>query len=152
MDSIVNDEVTTFEMPKGIEVVTSSVYSDEPCFYLGEVIRLSKSGKTLCRYQILKVIRNDRLVTACIYLGPASKFLADEFQLIGGSVDDEGKGWAVHTVAELQEGAEDLRSRPPHRELEPWDLDAAFKNHVEERIKTQNHRSTSGRYVTIERK
>ena len=125
-------------------VVVTTVFADEPCFLLAEENRLSRSGKTLCRYQLLKVVREDRLVTAYIYLGPASKFKADQFQMLGGWVDEAGRGEAVHTVAELQAGAEELRSRPPRRELEPLDLRGGFKDHVEERGRRARHLTTSG--------
>jgi len=132
------------DLPKAIEAVTNKVFADEPCFFLAEENRLSRSGKTMCRYQLLKVVRGDRLVTAYIYLGPASKFKADQFNMLGGVVDENGRGEAVHTVQELQEGADELRSRPPRRELEPLDMQGMYRDHIEERIKTDNHLTTSG--------
>ena len=130
--------------PKGLATVATTVSADEPCFYLAEENRLSRSGKTMCRYQLLKVVRKDRLVTAYVYLGPSSKFKADQFHMIGGWVDDTGKGQAVHTVGELQAGADELRSRPPRRELEPLDLQTGFLNQIEERGRRARHRTTFG--------
>ena len=39
-----------------------------------------------------------------------------------------------------------LRDEVPtlHREAEPWDMQGAYRDHIEERIKTENHLTTSG--------
>ena len=132
------------DIPRAIEAVTKVVLADEPCFLLAEENRLSRSGKTMVRYQLLKIVRNDRLVTAYIYLGPAKKFHADQFHMLGGVVDENGRGVAVHTVAELQAGAEELRSRPPRRELEPMDLPGLWIDYVDERHRRGKHLTTSG--------
>lgn len=145
------DLISKFERPKGVEVYTKTVFADEPCFMLVEGNRLNEATTTLCRFQTLRVVRNDSLVTAVVLLGNASDFTADGFQIPGGWIDEAGRGEAVHTVAELQEIAQFLRAEPPRRELEPWDLDSAYKNHVEERIRQQKHQSTSGPFLSIER-
>ena len=138
---------TATEAPKGmkaIEVITSHVTSDEPCFYLAEMNRLSRSGKTMVRYQLLKIVRNDRLVTAYIYLGPSKKFTADQFQMVGGVVDDNGRGFAVHTVAELQDGADELRGRSPRRELEPLPLQNMLREELDQKGRFVKRRSSFG--------
>lgn len=132
------------DIPKALDAITTKVFADEPCFFLSEENRLSRTGKTMCRYQLLKIVRNDRLVTAYIYLGPSRKFPADQFGMLGGNIDENGRGEAVHTVAELQSGAEELRSRPPRRELEPLRLQSDFRDHVEERVRQGKHQSTFG--------
>ena len=139
------------DIPKAIEVVTNKVFDDEPCFWLSEENRLSKSGKTMCRYQLLKIVRNDRLVTAYIYLGPASKFTADQFNIMGGTIDEKGRGEAVHTVAELRSGADELRALPPRRELAPLPLQNRFRDRVEERVRQDRHQSTFGHQGQIVR-
>ena len=78
------------------------------------------------------VVRENRLGTAYIYLGPASKFKADQFQMIGGYMSN-GRGYSDHTVAELQDGADILRNRPPRRELEPSPLQDLFQRHNEQK-------------------
>ena len=132
------------DIPKALEAVTNKVFDDEPCFFLSEENRLSKSGKTMVRYQMLRVVRNDRLVTAYIYLGPASKFSADQFNMMGGIIDENGKGEAVHTVAELRAGADELRALPPRRELAPLPLQNRFRDRIEERVRQDRHQSTFG--------
>lgn len=133
-----------FRPPKGVTAVTTEVFSDEPCFFLAEENRLSEDSKSMCRYQLLKVVRNDTLVTAYVNLGPADNFEADQFTMLGGTIDENGRGEAVHTVGELQDGAAEIRSRKPRRELEPWDLQSAFQNHVEERSRQATRKSTFG--------
>jgi len=145
------DIVTHFQRPLGIEVYTNAVSADEPCYLLVEVNRLNEATDTLCRFQILKVVRDDSVVTACVPLGPAKDYTADGFTVPGGWIDEDGRGEAVHTVAELQEIAQFLRAEPLHRELEPLDLGGAYKDHVIENIKQQNHQTTSGPHITIER-
>ena len=145
------DLLYPFRRPKGVEVYTQTVSDDEPCFLLTEGDRLSEDSKEMGRYQTLRIVRKDSLVTACVYLGPSSKYQADGFQIPGGWIDDDGRGEAVHTVAELREIADYFRSEPPRRELAPWDLDAAYKNHVEERVRAQDHRSTFGSKGSIVR-
>lgn len=135
-----NEIVGWFAVGQAIEVRTRVVTDDEPIFYLGEFIRPSQSGKSKSRYQLLRIVRDNMLVTAYIYLGPAHKFHADQFQIPGG---DPYTGQVWHTVAELQAIADELRSRKPRRELEPADLQGAFRNMVEERKKRTRHQSTS---------
>ena len=141
----------SLETPKGVAVVTRAVIDDEPCFSLREENRLSEDSKEMGRYQILRVVRNDRLVTAAIYLGPSSQFTAEPFYLVGGLIDDEGKGEADHTVAELQEMADEIRARPNVQITEGQDLQAGYINHVEERIKQQKHHSTFGSHTQLVR-
>ena len=138
------EDLKEVEPPKQVDAVVTTVFADEPCFFLAEENRLSRSGKTMCRYQILKVVRKDRLVTAYIYLGPASRFHADQFHMVGGWVDDTGRGQACHTVGELQTGADELRSRAPRRELERMPLQEMFRERVDQRQRFAKRRTTSG--------
>ena len=129
----------------GVESTTITVQEDEPCFFLGEFEAQSPDFKGTRRYQMLKVVRKDRLVTAYIDLGPAKSFKADCFTMAGGVVDENGRGEAFHTVKELQDGALELRNRKPRREWEPLDLQTAWLNHVEEKQRRRKHQSTFGR-------
>lgn len=133
----------TFSLGRSFEVRTRAVLDDEPCFYLMEANLPSKSGRSMSRFQVLRIVRDDQLVTAYVYLGPASSFQADQFQMIGGVIED-GRGRAVHTVGELREGAEELRNQTPRREQEPSDLPTAFQNYVEEKKRREEHLSTFG--------
>ena len=137
-------EVGWFKVKEGIDVTTRVVLDNEPCFFLGEFDLPSKSGKTKSRYQLLRVVRDDRLVTAYVYLGPSATFTADQFTMVGGWFSENGKGYAEHTVAQMQEGATELRSRPQRRELEPSDLQGAFRNMTEEKGRRVRNQSSFG--------
>ena len=140
-----------FNAKQAVEITTKAVTDDEPCFFLGEFNLPSRSGKTRVRYQILRVVRNDHLETAYVYLGPASSFHADEFTMLGGTVNDYGKGEAVHTVAELRDGAERIRNEKLHREQRPSDLQGAFRNYTEEKGRRRKKESTFGYHGQIVR-
>jgi hypothetical protein len=140
-----------FENPQGLVVSTNRVFDDEPCFSLREENRLSKSGKSFCRYQILRVVRDDRLVTAVVYLGMAANYTADPFQVVSGVIDDDGKGEALYSVAEVRDVADEIRARPPRREVKPQDLQGQYVAHVEETIRKQRHQSTFGSKVSLVR-
>jgi hypothetical protein len=136
-------EVVHFRMTSALDTITRAVVADEPCYVLAELNLPSRSGKSKSRFQILRIVRNDRLVTAYVYLGPSSKFKADQLLIPGGQVE-HGKGIAWHTVAELQEMADGLRAQPPHRETEPSDLQTAFRNMVEEKKRRSRKQSSFG--------
>jgi D-arabinose 1-dehydrogenase-like Zn-dependent alcohol dehydrogenase len=136
-------EVVHFRMTSALDTVTRAVVADEPCYVLAELNLPSRSGKSKSRFQVLRVVRNDRLVTAYVYMGPASQFKADQVMIPGGQVEN-GKGIAWHTVAELQEIADELRVKPPYREIEPSDLQAAFQNMVEEKKRSRRKHSSFG--------
>ena len=137
-------EVGWFKVKEGIDVTTRVVLDNEPCFFLGEFDLPSKSGRTKSRYQLLRVVRDDCLVTAYVYLGPSATFTADQFTMVGGWFSENGKGYAEHTVAQMQEGATELRSRPQRRELEPSDLQGAFRNMTEEKGRRVRKQSSFG--------
>jgi hypothetical protein len=127
-------EVVHFRMASALDTITRAVVADEPCYVLAELNLPSRSGKSKSRFQILRVVRNDRLVTAYVYMGPSGKFKADQ----------HGRGIAWHTVAELQEIADELRAQPLHREIEPSDLQTAFQNMVEEKKRRRRKQSSFG--------
>jgi len=92
-----------------IAVATTHYNVDEPCMGLYEM-NLSVPGKGIHRFQILNVIRGDKVAECRIDLGPKTK--ADQFRIPGGVVDNvTGKGEILHTVGELQDIADHLRSR-----------------------------------------
>lgn len=143
--------IGAFDATHALDAVTRAVRDDEACFFLGEFNLLSRSGKSRSRYQLLRVVRVDRLVTAYVYLGPAKKYAADQFQMLGGVVNEQGRGQAVHTVGELQDGADRIRNDPPRRELQGSDLPKAWRNHVEERGRRARHQSTFSRQGQVVR-
>ena len=146
----VGDIIGWFTSGHAIEVRTRVVTDDEPCYLLAELNRPSLTYKSRSRYQMLWVVRGDRLVTAHVYLGPAASFAHDQFQIPGGEIS-EGRGKVWHTVAELREIADELRALKPHRELEPADLQGNFREFVDERGRRRKHRSTFGGGVHLQR-
>lgn len=133
-----------------VEVRTRMVLDNEPCYLLREENRPSRSFKSRSRFQMLSVVRADRLVTAWVYLGPTARFAADQFQIPGGEIV-EGRGKVWHTVAELRDIADELRGRKPRRELEPLDLQGAFRDFSEERVRRRRRQSTFGQLVHLQR-
>jgi len=97
-----------------VEIIpsTSYVLYDEPCFRLAEVNLQSPGSRGWRRYQVVYVIRNDRLAEYRKDLGPAKKFNANQFQIPGGGYEDNGRMWIEETVGRLMEIADTLRSRP----------------------------------------
>ena len=133
----------------GIDEVTRLVSDDEMCFSLREINKPS-GKKGMHRFQELRVVRYDRLVTAYVDLGPSYMFKADPIFIPGGQVVN-GRGEAWHTVAELREIAEEFRGRPVYRYFEPSDLQSAFQNKIEERNRKRKNQSTFGRLSQLVR-
>tara|TARA_Y100000310_G_scaffold255430_1_gene262878 strand:+ start:4466 stop:4936 length:471 start_codon:yes stop_codon:yes gene_type:complete len=125
------------------DAITKSVLEDEPCYLLAELSLLNASNMARHRYQVLKVVRADRLVTAYIDLGPASGCKSDEFTIPGGYVDENGRGHVFSTVGELRETANEMRAAP-RREVSPPDLQGAYNNLMEEKERFKARQSVYG--------
>jgi len=89
---------------------TTYVLPDEPCCFLAELNELSPDFKSLRRYQIIHVIRNDRIAEYRTDLGPASTFKATEIQFVGGVRDGKGMGYIDETVGSMKEMADQHRA------------------------------------------
>ena len=98
----------------GLTLVTNMASMDEPCFGLSEVHLQSPGSRGVHRYQVLGVIRGDRLAQFMRDLGPAENFAQiDQFRVPGGVRDDRtGRYEVVHTVGELIDIADYLRMAP----------------------------------------
>ena len=121
-----------------------AVSEDEPCYLLAEVNLLNASNMQRHRYQVLKVVRSDNLVTAYVDLGPASAHQADEFTIPGGYIGENGKGYVFSTIGELREIANTLRSGPVRREVEPSDLWGRYRDLQEEKERVRHRQSIFG--------
>src|SRR3990167_7380033 len=126
------------------DAVVTHVVEDEPCYLLAEINMLNASNMRRHRYQILKVVRNDSMVTAYVDLGPARLHKADEVSIPGGYVGENGKGYVFSTVGELREIAERLRSGLVRREIEPFDLQGAYDFYQEEKKRFSTRQSSFG--------
>ena len=128
------------------DAVTKYVTEDEPCYLLAELNLISASRMQRHRYQVLKVARSDRLVTAYVDLGLASRHKADEFTIPGGYVDEStGRGSVFSTVGELREIANRLRDAPVRREIEPTNLGHIYRTFLDEKRRFKTRQSTFGR-------
>jgi len=102
---------------------TFAIRPNEPAWSLREANLPTPDFHGRHRYQIVSVVRNDKLVEWRGDLGPEENFAARQFQILGGYVDERGRGHVFHSVAELQEMAAEMRGRPQDiyaaREPEP---------------------------------
>ncbi len=133
--------------------VTETVFDDEPCFCLSELIKHNLTGTAWHRYQIIMVVRNDRLAVFQEDLGPQEIFqryggLTPEFRIPGGVINnDTGRCEILHTVAELQDIADWLRLAPPKMDVEPTskkDFQQGFYDVLDARYRKHNNQTTFG--------
>ena len=93
-------------------VGTSFIRKDEPAWSLKELNLPPADFGPPHRYQIVKVVRNDRLVEHRTDMGPASAFgITKQLNIIGGTVDERGRGHVWETVASLLDYADNLRGK-----------------------------------------
>jgi|TARA_R100000315_G_C5233548_1_gene144625 hypothetical protein len=109
------------------------VHLDEPAFNLVEVNLQSPDSTGWRRYQIISVVRGERLAEYREDLGPAKSFAADAFRIPGGVWDAATRRVEVlHSVGELREIAEVIRLGPTVRpEIAPRDLISEYHDHVD---------------------
>ena len=125
-----------------IEIAALAIKLNEPCFSLGEY-NIGKSGRGLQRVQVIRVMRNDLITTFRRELGKSSKFTGDEFMLMGGIRDEEtGRIEILHTVSELLDAAEQLRSRPSTQR--PNNIVKEYREWLEKLEKAKRAVSTFG--------
>lgn len=142
------DNLGIYQAPAGLPgafcAITQSVFEDEACLFLSERNLRSEDGKGKYRYQVLRVIRNDRPANAYICLGPSSDFQTDELDIPGAIAEDDGKYLLIHTVAELREIAEYLRMEPVGLRQEAPPMQQMWLDQVEEKEKFKDRVSTFG--------
>jgi len=114
-------------------IATDKVNEDEPCTMLREEIANNHLGKRR-RYQIIKVVRGDRIAEFRRDLGKAEAFKANPFQIPGCG----GDGIPVHNVGELVEIANYLREEKPRHPEKPMQnllADYYYRKELEEKEK-----------------
>ena len=95
-----------------IEIGTTYIREDEPCFCLTERDLPSPLGERR-RYRDYVVVRNDRLATHRVDLGLSKDIKTDQIRIPGGVIDEQTKKIFIeHTVGELIDIAQELRLRP----------------------------------------
>lgn len=110
-----------------LETATLTVRLDEPAFLLQELNLPAPDFKSKRRYQIIKVVRQDKLVEWRRDLGLAGGFAARQFNILGGYVDEQtGRGQTWETVGSLMEMADQMRE--PDREVVSDDPDSVSRD------------------------
>ena len=134
-----------------IELATTEIRGQEPCWYLSEINRPASDSKSVRRMQTITVIRNDRRVKLERDIGDARLF-GDEFQLICGVPDGKGGGEALYTVEEALRMAQDMNLMPPPKtEVKPKDWNQIFWDNIEEKNKWRKGQSVIGPMYKKER-
>ena len=125
--------------------VTLAYRRDEPCFNLSELNQLTTGlNQVLRRFQIIIVVRDDSLAEYRVDLGLASDFKRPEFRIPGGVVVGHGRIEILHTVAELQEIADNLRHTPFALPFAPADLTKEYYDYIDELPRLKKAQSTFG--------
>ena len=114
------------------------VHLDEPAFNLVEMNLQAPDSSGWRRYQIISVVRGQRLAEYREDLGAAKDFTADAFRIPGGVWDAVTRRMEVlHSVGELREVAEAIRLGPTVRpEITPRDLVSEYHDHVDRLVAT----------------
>ena len=114
------------------------VHLDEPAFNLVEMNLQAPDNSGWHRYQIISVVRGERLAEYREDLGAAKDFTADAFRIPGGVWDAATRRMEVlHSVGELREVAEAIRLGPTVRpEITPRDLVSEYHDHVDRLVTT----------------
>lgn len=106
---------------------TNYVLDDEPCFSLSEIVRQSPDSKGLHRYQVIQVLRDDRIVEFERDLGLSKNYKKDPFIIPGGVRTKKG-GEILHNVGELIDIADQVN------DIKLWDKkDLAQNNSIREK-------------------
>jgi hypothetical protein len=129
-----------------LTVGTDYVSNDEFCVSLVEVKLVTPDKQAWNRYQIIYVIRNDKVAEYRTDMGLASNYFADEFR-IASAIGDEATGDVELTVrvGEARDIADGLREdRSPAEETEKRDFIGDWIKQQEERQRLTSGQSTFG--------
>jgi len=132
---------------------THAVQMDEACFGLYEQNLQSPGSRGWRRYQVILVVRNDKVAEMRRDLGPAKAFTAPQFRIPGGVRDETtGRIEILHTVGELHDIAEHLRDgRVAEPEIERTDFLAAYHDERDQRRRARRRLSQFGRLHKTQR-
>lgn len=121
-------------MPQ-IRAGAREISQDEPAFNLSEVNLQVPGKKGWRRYQIVTVVRGDKLADHMKDLGPRGSFKVEQFRILGGVVEEKtGRIEILHTVGELTEIADHLRHNPlQHRHIVGGNLLERYAKYLEKR-------------------
>ena len=133
---------------------TNAVSLDEPAWSLKEILGPAPDSKSVRRFQVIKVVRGDRLAEFRRDLGRADRFTAGEFAIPGGVSDPAtGRFELLHTVGELVDIADFLRSDAyqPLPTPEPSDLVGQYHDLPDRRRRASKRQSQFGPRAVIQR-
>lgn len=103
---------------------TTYIEESEPCFGLYEMNLQSPGSRGFHRYEIIYIIRDNKPAEFRRDLGLTKKFKHDEIRIPGGAIDETtGKIYIEHTVGELRDIANWIRSKPAFDKRELTKLD-----------------------------
>ena len=92
---------------------TEYVLLDEPCLGLYEVNLQSPDYRGFHRYQIINVMRGDKVTEMRRDMGLAKNYKINQFNIPGGAQDERtGRFYIEHTVGELIDIADYMRTHP----------------------------------------
>jgi len=121
-------------MPQLLESATITISLDEPAVSLSELNLQAPDSKGWRRYQIIYVVRRDRIAEYREDLGLREAFIANEFRIPGGVYDEKtGAIECLHTVGELRDIADWTRARKSWAaQIEPRNILKQYTDAVEE--------------------
>lgn len=138
-------------MENTLQINVASVLPDEPCLSIQEYNLLNREGTRRHRYQIVQVVRRDRVCTCYTDLGCFPSLLAKhEFSIPAGFRDRRTqKIYSFHTVADMQYRAVHHRERFQLPDLEEeamslYDFNEMWHDHTYERWLKENRISSFG--------
>ena len=142
--------------PSGAAIVPVALFvsMDEPCMGLYELNQMAPDSKSIRRYQIIRVLRGDRIAEYRKDLGSRTSFIAPEFRVPGGVIDTRTKRISImHTVGELIDIANFQREgiiRQPDKP-KPTDLVKGYHDHMDQKAKLRRKASSFGALHKVQR-
>lgn len=133
---------------------TDYATTEEPIWALKELNQPAADFKSTRRWQILTIVRGDKMVELRRDLGPAESFAVDEFAIPGGVADPvTGHIYIEHTVGELLDMADLLRSDKYNRPERPAvsDLIGGYRDLPDRFDRARRGLSMFGEKVRVQR-
>jgi len=96
-----------------LEDGTSYVLVDEPAMGLKEENHISPITRQWHRYQIIQVVRDDKIAEYREDMGASKNFKGGQVNIVGGVIDPDTKRiYIEETVGSLREYAQQLKRKP----------------------------------------
>ena len=96
-----------------LENGTSYVLNDEPAINLSEENFISPITRRWHRYQIISVVRDDRIAEYREDMGPSRNFKEGQMRIMGGAIDPSTKKiYIEETVGSLRTYAQQMKDHP----------------------------------------